>query len=91
MSLVYLPFARTITLYVGCDSRCSHTEVDDMIRKLANVLLTRTLGGCLSGLIKQHLTLLQVAPPPIGVFRIYVVCVCYCYYVTARLTDHMYT
>lgn len=41
----------------------SQTEVDDMIRKFANTLLMRTLGGCLAVLIKQpHLTLLQVFP-----------------------------
>ncbi len=41
---------------------CSQTEIDDMIRKLANVLLTRTLGGCLSTLIKRPtLNLLQVS------------------------------
>ena len=39
----------------------SHTEIDDMIRKSANQLLTRTLGGCLSSLIKRpNLSLLQV-------------------------------
>ena len=40
----------------------SHTEIDDMIRKSANQLLTRTLGGCLSSLIKRpNLSLLQVS------------------------------
>lgn len=39
----------------------SHTEIDDMIRKSTNLLLTRTLGSCLSSLIKRRdLTLLQV-------------------------------
>lgn len=42
---------------------CSQNEIDDMIRKLANVLLTRTLSGCLSELIKRpQLSLLQVGP-----------------------------
>ena len=40
----------------------SHTEIDDMIRKSTNLLLTRTLGSCLSSLIKRRgLTLLQVS------------------------------
>ena len=39
----------------------SHTEIDDMIRKSTNLLLTRTLSGCLSSLIKKpNLSLLQV-------------------------------
>lgn len=39
----------------------SHTEIDDMIRKSTNLLLTRTLSGCLSSLIKRpDLSLLQV-------------------------------
>jgi len=39
----------------------SRTEVDDMIRKFTNVLLTRTLGGCMASLIRRpSLTLLQV-------------------------------
>lgn len=31
----------------------SQTEVDDMIRKSTNLLLTRTLGGCMSTLIQR--------------------------------------
>lgn len=39
----------------------SHTEIDDMIRKSTNLLLTRTLSGCLTSLIKKpNLSLLQV-------------------------------
>jgi hypothetical protein len=39
----------------------SQTEVDDMIRKSTNLLLTRTLSGCLSTLIqKQNVGLLQL-------------------------------
>jgi len=39
----------------------SRTEVDDLIRKFTNVLLTRTLGGCMASLIRRPcLTLLQV-------------------------------
>jgi len=39
----------------------SRTEVDDMVRKFTNVLLTRTLGGCMASLIRRPcLTLLQV-------------------------------
>lgn len=32
----------------------SQTEVDDMIRKSTNLLLTRTLSGCLTTLIQKH-------------------------------------
>ncbi|CAH1783134.1 unnamed protein product, partial [Owenia fusiformis] len=42
------------------DLHLSHTEIDDMVRKSANILLTRTLSGCLSSLIRQNLTLLQL-------------------------------
>ncbi|ELT98261.1 hypothetical protein CAPTEDRAFT_168993 [Capitella teleta] len=43
------------------DLHLSQNEIDDMIRKLANVLLTRTLSGCLSELIKRpQLHLLQL-------------------------------
>ncbi|XP_013391854.1 exocyst complex component 6B isoform X2 [Lingula anatina] len=43
------------------DLHLSHSEVNDMIRKSANILLTRTLGGCLSELIRRpELTLLQL-------------------------------
>jgi len=53
-ALIFLKSTKLLFLY-------SQTEIDDMIRKFANVLLMRTLGGCLAGLIKQpHLTLLQV-------------------------------
>ena len=39
----------------------SQMEIDDMIRKLTNVLLTRTLSGALSELMKRPtLSLLQV-------------------------------
>ncbi|XP_067928317.1 exocyst complex component 6B-like [Watersipora subatra] len=39
----------------------SHTEIDDMIRKSTNVLLTRTLSGAVSLLLKQpSLSLLQL-------------------------------
>ncbi|KAL8624105.1 hypothetical protein ACOMHN_036108 [Nucella lapillus] len=45
----------------SADLHLSHTEIDDMIRKSANQLLTRTLGGCLSSLIKRpNLSLLQL-------------------------------
>jgi len=55
-----------LTGFDGCFSAlhytsCSRTEVDDMIRKFTNVLLTRTLGGCMASLIRRPcLTLLQV-------------------------------
>ncbi|KAH7981782.1 hypothetical protein HPB52_001092 [Rhipicephalus sanguineus] len=40
---------------------CSQTEVEDMVRKATNLLLTRTLGGCLSSLIKKpNVGLLQL-------------------------------
>ncbi|XP_064631540.1 exocyst complex component 6B-like isoform X2 [Lineus longissimus] len=43
------------------DLHLSQTEIDDMVRKSANVLLTRTLSGCLSALIKRpSLTLHQL-------------------------------
>ncbi|XP_077991948.1 exocyst complex component 6B-like [Glandiceps talaboti] len=43
------------------DLNLSHTEVDDMVRKSANLLLTRTLSGCLSALIKKtHLGLAEL-------------------------------
>ncbi|XP_064604031.1 exocyst complex component 6B-like [Liolophura sinensis] len=43
------------------DLHLSHTEIDDMIRKSANMLLTKTLSGCLSKLIRRpNLTLLQL-------------------------------
>ncbi|BFZ02390.1 hypothetical protein BsWGS_05429 [Bradybaena similaris] len=48
-------------LKFSCDLHLSHTEIDDMIRKSANQLLTKTLGGCLSTLIKKpNLSLLQL-------------------------------
>ena len=53
----YILVLVTVYLY-----HCSHTEIDDMIRKSTNLLLTRTLGSCLSSLIKKpSLTLLQVS------------------------------
>lgn len=43
------------------DLNVSQTEVEDMVRKATNLLLTRTLGGCLSSLIKKpNVGLLQV-------------------------------
>ncbi|XP_025094033.1 exocyst complex component 6B-like isoform X3 [Pomacea canaliculata] len=48
-------------LKFSADLHLSHTEIDDMIRKSANQLLTKTLGGCLSSLIKRpNLSLLQL-------------------------------
>ncbi|XP_071168991.1 exocyst complex component 6B-like isoform X6 [Mytilus edulis] len=48
-------------LKYSADLHLSHTEIDDMIRKSTNLLLTRTLGSCLSSLIKKpSLTLLQL-------------------------------
>ncbi|CAG5125629.1 unnamed protein product, partial [Candidula unifasciata] len=48
-------------LKFSCDLHLSHTEIDDMIRKSANQLLTKTLGGSLSNLIKKpNLSLLQL-------------------------------
>lgn len=48
-------------LKFSADLHLSHTEIDDMIRKSTNLLLTRTLGSCLSSLIKRRdLTLLQL-------------------------------
>ncbi|XP_074598620.1 exocyst complex component Sec15 [Brevipalpus obovatus] len=43
------------------DLNLSQTEIEDMVRKSTNYLLTRTLSGCLSGLIKKpNLGLLQL-------------------------------
>ncbi|XP_065295784.1 exocyst complex component 6B isoform X1 [Dermacentor albipictus] len=43
------------------DLNVSQTEVEDMVRKATNLLLTRTLGGCLSSLIKKpNVGLLQL-------------------------------
>ncbi|XP_074641580.1 exocyst complex component 6B-like isoform X2 [Tubulanus polymorphus] len=43
------------------DLQLSKTEIDDMVRKSANILLTRTLSACLQCLIrKPSLTLLQL-------------------------------
>lgn len=43
------------------DLNSSQTEIEDMVRKSTNILLTRTLGGCLSSLIKKpSLGLLQL-------------------------------
>uniref|UniRef100_A0A2C9L9S3 Exocyst complex subunit EXOC6/Sec15 C-terminal domain-containing protein n=1 Tax=Biomphalaria glabrata TaxID=6526 RepID=A0A2C9L9S3_BIOGL len=48
-------------LKFSADLHLSHTEIDDMIRKSANQLLTKTLGACLSKLIKKpSLSLLQL-------------------------------
>ncbi|XP_060073280.1 exocyst complex component 6B-like [Ylistrum balloti] len=48
-------------LKFSADLHLSHTEIDDMIRKSTNLLLTRTLGSCLSSLIKRpRLSLLQL-------------------------------
>ncbi|RUS81404.1 hypothetical protein EGW08_010842, partial [Elysia chlorotica] len=48
-------------LKFSADLHLSHTEIDDMIRKSANQLLMKTLGGCLSNLIKKpKLSLLQL-------------------------------
>lgn len=48
-------------LKFSSDLHLSHTEIDDMIRKSTNLLLTRTLSACLSTLIKKpSLSLLQL-------------------------------
>ncbi|KAL4231929.1 Exocyst complex component 6 [Mactra antiquata] len=48
-------------LKFSADLHLSHTEIDDMIRKSTNLLLTRTLSACLSSLIKKpNLSLLQL-------------------------------
>ncbi|XP_071090028.1 exocyst complex component 6B-like isoform X1 [Haliotis cracherodii] len=48
-------------LKFSADLHLSHTEIDDMIRKSANQLLTKTLGNCLSNLIKTpRLSLIQL-------------------------------
>ncbi|XP_041370054.1 exocyst complex component 6B-like [Gigantopelta aegis] len=48
-------------LKFSADLHLSHTEIDDMIRKSANQLLTTTLGQCLSKLIKKpNLSLIQL-------------------------------
>ncbi|XP_052772007.1 exocyst complex component 6B-like isoform X2 [Mya arenaria] len=48
-------------LKFSADLHLSHTEIDDMIRKSTNLLLTRTLSGCLTSLIKRpNLSLLQL-------------------------------
>eukprot|EP00058_Branchiostoma_floridae_P006095 XP_002591583.1 hypothetical protein BRAFLDRAFT_105117 [Branchiostoma floridae] len=36
------------------DLNLSHTEIDDMVRKSTNLLLTRTLSGCLTSHIKKQ-------------------------------------
>jgi VanZ family protein len=52
----------------------SRTEVDDMMRKFTNVLLTRTLGGCLAGLIRRpNLTLLQVFTLHLKIYCFYAI------------------
>uniref|UniRef100_A0A4W3H0M1 Exocyst complex component 6B-like n=1 Tax=Callorhinchus milii TaxID=7868 RepID=A0A4W3H0M1_CALMI len=46
------------------DLHLSSTEVDDMIRKATNLLLTRTLSNCLQNVIKkQHIGLTEVPSP----------------------------
>ncbi|RWS29237.1 Exocyst complex component 6B-like protein [Leptotrombidium deliense] len=48
-------------LQFSLDLNSSQTEIEDMVRKSTNVLLTRTLAGCLSSLIKKpNLGLLQL-------------------------------
>ena len=50
-----------ITTYF-LDNLCfSSTEIDDMLRKSTNLLLTRTLSSCLQNLIKKpHIGLTEV-------------------------------
>lgn len=41
---------------------CSSTEIDDMLRKSTNLLLSRTLSSCLQNLIKKpHIGLTEVS------------------------------
>ena len=48
-------------LEFSADLNSSQTEIEDMVRKSTNILLTRTLSGCLSSLIKKpNLGLLQL-------------------------------
>ncbi|KAK3587474.1 hypothetical protein CHS0354_003611 [Potamilus streckersoni] len=48
-------------LKFSADLHLSYTEIDDMIRKSTNVLLTRTLSGSVTSLIKRpNLSLLQL-------------------------------
>ncbi|RWS16933.1 Exocyst complex component 6B-like protein [Dinothrombium tinctorium] len=48
-------------LQFSLDLNSSQTEIEDMVRKSTNILLTRTLSGCLSSLIKKpNLGLLQL-------------------------------
>lgn len=43
----------------------SSTEIDDMLRKSTNLLLTRTLSTCLQNLIKKpHIGLTEVGTNP---------------------------
>lgn len=48
-------------LEFSADLNSSQSEIEDMVRKSTNILLTRTLSGCLSSLIKKpNLGLLQL-------------------------------
>ena len=49
----------------------SHDEIDDTVRKATNILLTRTLSGCLSSLIRRtNLSLLQLIQIDINTYHL---------------------
>ena len=53
------------------DLNLSHEEIDETVRKATNILLTRTLSGCLSSLIrKDSLSLLQLIQIDINTYHL---------------------
>lgn len=53
------------------DLNLSSEEIDDTVRKATNILLTRTLSGCLSSLIrKPNLSLLQLIQIDINTYHL---------------------
>ena len=53
------------------DLNLSHLEIDETVRKSTNILLTRTLSGCLSSLIrKDNLSLIQLIQIDINTYHL---------------------
>lgn len=53
------------------DLNLSHDEIDETVRKATNILLTRTLSGCLSSLIRRaNLGLLQLIQIDINTYHL---------------------
>lgn len=53
------------------DLNLSHEEIDETVRKATNILLTRTLSGCLSSLIRRvNLSLLQLIQIDINTYHL---------------------